>query len=53
MAPKKVSPESICLGCSKKFTTKDACVEDSKSANYIERNPGDELLTRVSRILTC
>ena len=26
MAPKKVSPESICLGCSKKFTTKDACI---------------------------
>ena len=26
MAPKKVSPESICLGCSKKFTGKDACI---------------------------
>ena len=28
-------------------------VEDSKSANCIERNPGDELLTSVSLILTC
>ena len=26
MAPKKASPESICLGCSKKFTAKDACI---------------------------
>ena len=26
MAPKKVSPESICLGCSKKFSTKDTCI---------------------------
>ena len=26
MAPKKASPKSICLGCSKKFTSKDDCI---------------------------
>ena len=38
MAPKKVSPDSICLGCSKKFTNKDACILCTVCGLWIHKN---------------